>query len=264
MISKDSNTKPLWLHLAVVIALLGHAPSATAGEQTGWQLETTLYGWYAGMDGTILSPGPVGGEGDLEVDAADILDNLQMAFMGTMEARHGKWAVVTDLVYLNMSNDASISLKVGPPPGRTVNATADLDFTSWVVNTGIGYDLAEGDWGKLGLIGGVRYLSVDIDGSFGLGGPYPLNRSEFEEFWNGFVGLRGAIHLNENWYLPYYADLGTGDSDLTWQLFAGIGYRFGWGDVRAGYRYLGFEQDGEGVVEDMSISGPAMGVVFRF
>jgi hypothetical protein len=41
--------------------------------------------------------------------------------------------------------------------------------------------------------------------------------------------------LNEHWYLPYYADIGTGDSDLTWQLFGGIGYMFNWGDIKLGY-----------------------------
>lgn len=264
MIPHHNSMKALLLLPAAAMALFGQATTATAGDQTGWQFETTLYGWYAGMDGTIISPGPAGAEGDLEVDASDILDNLQMAFMGTLEARHDKWAIITDLVYLNMSDDATTSLKLGPAPGRPVNATVDLDFTSWIVNAGISYDLAEGDWGRLGLIGGARYLSVDIEGDFNLGGPFSLNRSKSKDFWNGFVGLRGAILLSENWYLPYYADLGTGDSDLTWQLFAGIGYRFGWGDIKAGYRYLAFEQDGDGIVEDMAISGPAMGVVFRF
>ena len=37
---------------------------------------------------------------------------------------------------------------------------------------------------------------------------------------------RATVFLNEKWYLPLYDDIGTGDSDLTWQLGAGIGYRF--------------------------------------
>jgi hypothetical protein len=44
--------------------------------------------------------------------------------------------------------------------------------------------------------------------------------------------MRGYFMLGDNWYIPYYADIGTGGSDLTWQLFGAIGYRFSWGDIR--------------------------------
>ena len=37
----------------------------------------------------------------------------------------------------------------------------------------------------------------------------------------------GGKAYRTTYNVPYYADLGAGDSDLTWQLFGGIGYRFG-------------------------------------
>jgi len=70
--------------------------------------------------------------------------------------------------------------------------------------------------------------------------------------------------LNEHWYLPYYADIGTGDSDLTWQLFGGIGYMFNWGDIKLGYRYLKYDQDDDKLLQDFTFDGFLLGVGFRF
>jgi hypothetical protein len=53
-----------------------------------------------------------------------------------------------------------------------------------------------------------------------------------EGLLDGIIGMRGYFMLGDNWSIPYYADIGTGGSDLTWQLFGAIGYRFSWGDIR--------------------------------
>jgi len=42
--------------------------------------------------------------------------------------------------------------------------------------------------------------------------------------WDAIVGARGAVDLTEKWHLFGYLDIGAGDSDLTWQAMAGIGY----------------------------------------
>ena len=252
---------------AALVALLGvcnvNAEAAQA-KGGGWQYEVTLYGWYSGIDGTLKFPGPRGVEEDLVVDASDILDNLEMTFMGSLEARYNRWSIITDVIYLHLGDDATTTLTVGPDPGQPVNASADIDLTSWVVNGGVSYDVIETDGGRLAVVGGVRYMAVDIDGTFSIGGPFPVDKSESVDIWNGIVGLRGYIQLNERWYLPYYLDVGTGDSDFTWQMLAGVGYRFGWGDVRLGYRYLSIEQGDDELIEDLAISGPVIGVGFRF
>ena len=41
--------------------------------------------------------------------------------------------------------------------------------------------------------------------------------SDSGDVWDGIVGLRGNVKLDKYWYLPYYFDVGTGASDLTWQ-----------------------------------------------
>lgn len=265
MITRLSRKIKLWqlIGMAAIVPLC-LIDTAMAGEKTGWQYDVTAYGWYAGMDTTFKSPGPLGREGDIEVDASDIIDNLSMAFMGVVEARYNKWSIITDVVYMNVGDDATSMVVVGADPGRPANATVDVDITSWVVNAGVGYEVVQADWGKFTVVGGIRYLSADIDSTIGFGGPFPLERSQSEDFWNGIIGFTGSIRVDEKWFIPYHADIGTGDSDLTWQLFSGLGYRFSWGDMKLGYRYIAFDQADENMVQDLDISGPILGATFHF
>ena len=249
---------------AAFLVPLCHIGNAKAEEQAGWQYDVTLYGWYAGIDTTFKSPGPLGTDDNVKVDASDILDNLKMIFMGTAEAHYNRWSIITDVIYMDVGDDATTTLVVGPEPGRAVSAYADVNLTSWVVNAGVGYDIAQADWGRLAVVGGVRYLSVDIDSTFGLGGPLTVYRSDSDHFWNGILGIRGQYNVGDKWFLPYYADIGTGDSNITWQLFGGAGYRFGWGDIMVGYRYLAFDQGNDDIVQDLKMSGPIMGAAFHF
>lgn len=252
------------LTVTAMSVLFWQVSTAAAEEKAGWQYDVILYGWYAGIDTTFKSPGPLGMEDDVKVDASDLLDNLKMAFMGTVEARYNKWSIITDVIYMDVGDDANTTVAIGPNPGHPVRANVDVDLTSWVVSAGVGYDIAQADWGRLAMVGGVRYLSADIDSKFGLGGRFPLERSDSEDFWNGIVGFKGYLTVGEKWFLPYYADIGTGDSDLTWQMFGGIGYRFGWGDIMLGYRHLAFDQGDDKIVQDLEMSGPVMGAAFHF
>ncbi len=42
------------------------------------------------------------------------------------------------------------------------------------------------------------------------------------------------------WFVPFYVDVGTGQSKLTWQINAGVGYQFDWGALVASWRYLDY------------------------
>ena len=85
------------------------------------------------------------------------------------------------------------------------------------------------------------------------------------DLWDAIVGVRGEIELGESrWALPYYADVGAGDADLTWNLMAGVSYAFGWGDMLLFYRHLEYDQGDSGLLQGFSFSGPAFGARFNF
>jgi hypothetical protein len=66
------------------------------------------------------------------------------------------------------------------------------------------------------------------------------------------------------WSVPYYFDVGAGDSDLTWQAELGLAYSFGWGDAGVMWRYLDYDLESDGPIVDLNFSGPAVGVAFRW
>jgi len=182
--------------------------------------------------------------------------------MGNQEARRGRWSILADIIYMDISDSGNKTL---PVDGRPVNVGASLGMTSWLLEGGIGYDLMRADRGVIAVVGGARYLTLDVDAGLALEG-FPAHRSVSTDVLDGIIGLKGSLNLNEQWYIPYYdADIGTGESDLTWQIFAGLGYRFSWGDIRLGYRYLSYELDDDyKLLDSLDLSGPILGVGFRF
>lgn len=82
---------------------------------------------------------------------------------------------------------------------------------------------------------------------------------------DAILGIRGVLHLSDQWYLRYYADIGTGQSDLTWQLGGGIGYRINdrW-NAAALYRHLRWDFELDTALDHLEFSGPMIGAGFRF
>lgn len=60
------------------------------------------------------------------------------------------------------------------------------------------------------------------------------------DLFDAIVGLRGKWWLGgaHHWYVPWYVDVGTGSSDLTWQALLGGGYAWRRSDVLLVWRQL--------------------------
>jgi hypothetical protein len=95
--------------------------------------------------------------------------------------------------------------------------------------------------------------------------PGPGTVSLSDSNWDGIIGMKGNYKLNEKWFMPFHFDVGSGDSDMTWQAFAGVGYKYENWDLIAGYRVLEWEFDNAFVgFTDFDLSGPIIGAKFRF
>jgi hypothetical protein len=83
---------------------------------------------------------------------------------------------------------------------------------------------------------------------------------------DGIVGIKGrsAFGTHRKWFAPYYVDVGTGDSDLTWQVMAGLGYAFKWGDLISGWRYVDYKFKSDSPNESESFNGPFLGAAFHW
>ncbi|MGB5709116.1 MAG: hypothetical protein WBM41_20080 [Arenicellales bacterium] len=66
------------------------------------------------------------------------------------------------------------------------------------------------------------------------------------------------------WYIPYYLDVGAGQSDLTWQVIAGAARQFNWGDLTFAYRHLEWDLPSDIPIKDISFSGPIIQAKWYF
>jgi hypothetical protein len=100
--------------------------------------------------------------------------------------------------------------------------------------------------------GGGRVWSVDNDVTF-KAGLLPERKTGVSESWiDPVVGLRGSINLASGFFATAYADVGSGASDLTWQIYGGIGYR-----------HISVDYENDGFIWDVEMSGPIIGLTIR-
>ena len=83
--------------------------------------------------------------------------------------------------------------------------------------------------------------------------------------WDAIIGVRGRAALGASrWFVPFYADMGTGDSDFTWQAMTGVGYAFGWGDVVGAWRHVDYKMKSGQPLQSINFDGPSIAAVFRW
>lgn len=250
--------------------------AALAQAASDWQYRATLYVYLPSIGGNLAFP-VRGGDASVTVKPDDVLDQLNAAFMGTFEANNGRFGLFTDVMYLDVSGSKSGTrdFQVG---GRDIPASVsgDLDLTikgtAWTIAGE--YRAASSPELTLDALLGARLIDVRPKLSWSLAGnvatiPAAGRAGNYEikaSNWDAIVGLKGRYAFGERraWFLPFYADVGTGNSDLTWQAAAGVGYAFGWGDVTATWRYLGYNMKSGQAVEDINFNGPMIGVTFKW
>jgi hypothetical protein len=188
--------------------------------------------------------------------------------MGGLSARKDKLSLLVDVIYMNLEDTSNSTLFQGDLFKLSLT---NVLLKSWIVTPMIAYDVLETDRLKLALLAGARYLYLKAESDFEEQGPFMTRNfspSGSTDFWDGIVGLIGNVKLNEKWYLPYQGDIGGGDTDLTWQLFGGVGYKFDNFDLVVGYRHREWDFDssdkGGELLNDLYISGPMVGLRYPF
>jgi hypothetical protein len=262
---KMRHNLPSWSLLPLCAAALSAGPAA-AGESAAaddWQYAATLYFWGAGIDGETASGA------DVNVNFSTLIDNLNMAFMGAFEARKAKWSLLADVIYLNVgaNGDGKVPVPIAPDSSVDVKVSADVKTKGWVLNLIGGYNLWSNPHAAVDVLAGARYLDLTLDFGLALGaGPYAAARafSESDSVWDGVIGVKGHLDLNPEVYMPFYADVGTGQSDLTWQVSTGFAYRFNWGDVSLLYRYIKWNFGSDSPLDNISFNGPLLAAKFVF
>jgi hypothetical protein len=258
--------------LCATAALLPGGAHAQAAD--AWRFSASIYLYLPTVSGNRTFPAsdPVIG-----VDSGDILDHLNAVFMGNFEARRGRYGFFTDFMYVDLSNSKSgtrdITIgNVGLPAGASANLDLDLKAKSWTL-AGT-YEVLRQGRNTMDVLAGARMLQVEhrlqfqIDGDIGnlvLPGRAGT-REDSTTNWDAIVGVKGRVGLGASgaWFVPYYLDVGAGESNLTWQALAGLGYAFKWGDVVGAWRYLDYRLDSGRPVQRLTLNGPSIAAVFHW
>lgn len=282
-------TKPILTSTLTGLALLVSQQLLAQSSEDDWKFSIMPYVWLPGVNGDLNYGPPAlgGGSPSVSIDADDLLDDLDLALMLVGTARKGRWLIGTDVIYLDFSdaNSAVKSVDFNLGPGPVNVSTADLSGSTksslrgWVWTLAGGYTVVQKPKLDLEVIGGFRYLGLDIETDWQLAGTVTGtgpdgNTATFartgkvkksEDIWTAIAGIRGKYRLGHGgWFTNFYVDVGGGSSAFTWQGNAGIGHAFGWGDVQLDYRYLYYSQSGDKLIDNLAFGGLALGANFRF
>lgn len=278
------NRKPSLLRLILAAGALAFAvpAAATVDPYDGsWRFSLTPYLWVPNLNGNVnaqvhrLHPAGQAAVHDVSLSTGigpnDYLEDLKFGVLVTGEARKGLWSVFTDIIYMDFGDQKSHVRNITGPDGRALTAlnrdvTVGLSATLWTLAGA--YTVAHSPTWDLDVLAGFRYAGIDTDVKWSLSGSRDFldaagHDSRDTTEWDGIVGVKGQVRLGDgHWFVPYYADIGTGSSNWTWQALLGLGYGFGWWDVTLSVRSLSYNFDQDDA--DLRMTGPAFGVSFRW
>lgn len=269
---------------AVVVAMAGLCAANTAyaadaltpqPENPGWALQITPYMWAAGLDGHI-SPFRRGPTISVEKSFSDVMDGLNFGGFVNIWGRHDRFVFSGDIMYVD-TNDShntgqlpALTIPgVGPiPPGGNIDAKVDTkQFTATLMG---GYRVIDTPQFTLDALGGARvwHISNDVKltGSHG-GMSGSVSYGESFGWVDPLVGLRVLLPLTEKLSFQAQADIGGfgAGSDLTWSALATVNYVFTDRlSASVGYKALAVDYDHKGYVYDTRLSGPVLGMTYRF
>ena len=242
-----------------------------------WRSQASLYVYLPTVDGTSRFPPNGDGSGPaIEVDVGGIADKIQGFFMASFEADNGRWGVFTDFMYLHAGNDrqGSRDFTIGGALDASTSADLGWDLRGSIWTLAGKARVLSGPATLVDVLAGARMAHIEQELRFALSGalgPLPpasrTGRAESTQtLWDAIVGVKGRHAFGEGrrWSLPFYLDVGAGESKLTWQAAAGLGYAFSWGQVSLLWRHLAYEMKAGQPTKDLSFDGPMLGASFTF
>jgi opacity protein-like surface antigen len=244
--------------MKAALTCLCFALSGTAAAQTsGWSFAVSPYAWVPGITASVDTAW-----GTVEVDksSSDVLSKLDVAFMAAFEARNGRWGLIADLFYANLSQSRATPLGL-------LFSRAQFEIEAKALSAYAAYRIHEDERVSIDLMAGLRVNSVDIDLSLSPG-LLPGQRFGIGETWvDPLIGGRMRFAITDHWFATAFADVGGLDvgSDFTWQVFASLGYQFNdrW-SVQGGWRYVAIDKEIDGRDVENDFSGPLLGFTVRF
>jgi hypothetical protein len=202
----------------------------TEATEKKWNFLADVYLMFPFMDGET----GIGENLILPVDATpgDIFSKLQMGAMLYLEANTDRWAITTDLVYMNLSQEVT--------PGIILNSgTVGAKQTIW--ETAGLYRILP--FLEVGAGGRLNYVQTRADLRINAipAGTTEATGRHHKTWYDPVLIARFTGDIKDKWLFQLRGDLGGFGvgSDFTWQLHASAGYKFSkLFQMSLGYRIL--------------------------
>ena len=255
---------------------LPEEPAREVMERPDRALQVTPYMWAAGLEGSI-SPFRHGPTIGIEKSFSDVMDDLNFGGFVNIWGRYDRFVFSGDVMYVDTTGGHG----TGPlpamqipglgviPPGASVDAEVDTkQFTATLQG---GYRVVDTPQVTLDALAGARfwYISNDVTVTASHPAIGTLSASHGESFgWvDPVIGLRAFLPLTEKLSFQVQADIGGfgAGSDFTWSALATVNYVFtNRLSASAGYKVLDVDYNHGGHVFDARLSGPVLGLTYRF
>ena len=261
-IGSEPHYAATWAPAAASIASIDAAahsddPVAESTGDKGWEVMVVPYLWASGMKADISTPQ---GEGvDIDQSFTEILSDLKFTFMGALQARHGRFVTINDLIFLSMESKQDGDIGPG-----LVEAEVDMRV---ITTTHLGgYRLVDKGPLFLDVMGGARITSLKAD--LELSGPVQaVERASSKTQVGPVIASRFRTSFGENSGFELYGDVGGFgvSSDLSWQLLGTVQYQISdhW-LLGGGWRHFHAKQSKNDFEIDLSMSGPFLAFGYRF
>ena len=144
-----------------------------------WDFSFTPYGWMINVDGDVTARGHTA---DINKNFFQLVDesNSLLAWMSYFEARRGRLALFTDVVWMDLGFPGKFQAQRSPSLGSSdvvvsVRGNAQLDYQQTIIQSGVAYEVARwesapGSYTALDVLGSARYWNQDVDLSLHLTG----------------------------------------------------------------------------------------------
>nr|WP_323571745.1 hypothetical protein [Rhizobium sp. 28DA2] len=241
-----------------------------------WAFQATGYLWATGLNGNV-SPFQRAPTLHVEKSFSDVMDDLNFGGFLNIWGRYDRFVLSGDLMYV----DTTDSKAAGPlpalqipglptlPAGAAINA--NVDTQEFMATLQAGYRVIDADGFSLDALAGARFWHISNDvavtASHPLIGSVSATHRESFGWVDPVIGARAFFSLTDKLSVHGQVDIGGfgAGSDLTWSALATVNYIFtDTLSVSAGYKVLDVDYSHDGYVFDSRLSGPVVGLTYRF
>lgn len=245
-------------------ALAQSSDTQSSDAQSGdeWEITNTVYGWFPGITTTVETPI---GEVQAEQSFGDVLETLDLAFLGALEARKGRLSLVGDFQYFDITADEDTSAPAGAMIDGVEIESQILIFSGYAT-----YAVVDSPTTRLDLGAGARFINADVETT--VLRPEEVGNTSFtnDAGWvDALVAAKLMQQLGKDWTGTLYGDVGGfgigSSSDITFQASASVGYQIDdTFTVVTGYRFLRIEREIDNAEITVDTAGPFLGAKIKF